>query len=269
MFTLLMLISHVISDFIIQTKEIVNLKSNLKLKGFYYHSLGLMFTSMPILIFIKFEEFKSVILSMVGIIIIHIVLDVVKEKLQKYLKVKKVSVKWYATIFLFDQILHIAVIIMLTHAIVITPNILNNWLVDAVLQGNGLKYEHLKEIFVITYVSFSGAYFIPLVFDIIYEKIYNYEKLLSETLKGEVERKSHAFIDEVKTGKWIGILERILIMIFLFINQFSSIGFIIAIKSLARFKLMENKIFSEYYLLGTLVSVVYTLIGFGVFNYVL
>lgn len=70
----------------------------------------------------------------------------------------------------------------------------------------------------------------------------------------------------MKTGKWIGILERILILMFLLSNQLASIGFIIAVKSLARFKMMENKIFSEYFLIGTLMSLVYTFAIYSIFQ---
>jgi hypothetical protein len=79
-------------------------------------------------------------------------------------------------------------------------------------------------------------------------------------------KEANKFINEVKAGKWIGILERIIILVFLFMNQMVSIGFIVAIKSIARFKMMENKIFAEYYLLGTLLSVAYTLILYVLFN---
>ena len=89
---------------------------------------------------------------------------------------------------------------------------------------------------------------------------------MNRLLKVGAKTEEKKFIDEVKTGKWIGILERILISIFLFSNQISSIGFVIAVKSLARFKMMENKIFSEYYLLGTLTSVLYTFVCYAVFQ---
>lgn len=269
MLTILMLISHVISDFIMQTKDIVELKSNLKLKGFLQHGLGLTFTSIPILLFITHDSLVKLLTCIAGIILIHLALDFGKEAIQRYAKTKNVSGKWYAIAFVIDQILHIIVIIWLTHSIELSLNSLNRWISDVLLFGNAVTYDNLKAIFIIIYVSFSGAYFIPLIFDIVYEKINKYTDVLNDILKDEENRKAHAFIDEAKTGKWIGILERILILVFLFLNEFSAIGFIIAIKSLARFKLMENKVFSEYYLLGTLLSLVYTMIGFNLFNYLL
>lgn len=57
-------------------------------------------------------------------------------------------------------------------------------------------------------------------------------------------------------GAMIGILERTIIMLLLAVNQFAAIGFVLTAKSIARYnKIVEDPRFSEYYLLGTLSSV--------------
>lgn len=61
-------------------------------------------------------------------------------------------------------------------------------------------------------------------------------------------------------GYLIGILERIIIATLVLQNQISAIGFILAAKSLARFKQLEDKDFAEKYLVGTLVSVTIALV---------
>lgn len=58
----------------------------------------------------------------------------------------------------------------------------------------------------------------------------------------------------VKIGSWIGILEREIILMLGLMGQFGAIGFVLAAKSLARFKQLENKSFAEKYLVGTLLS---------------
>lgn len=56
-------------------------------------------------------------------------------------------------------------------------------------------------------------------------------------------------------GNIIGILERFILFIFFINNQASAIGFIIAAKSVARFKKIETvQGFAEKYLIGTLMS---------------
>jgi hypothetical protein len=55
---------------------------------------------------------------------------------------------------------------------------------------------------------------------------------------------------------WIGIIERILILIFILAGQFQAIGFLVAAKSVFRFGEVkkEGNPKAEYFLLGTLVS---------------
>ena len=55
---------------------------------------------------------------------------------------------------------------------------------------------------------------------------------------------------------WIGIIERILILIFILAGQFQAIGFLVAAKSVFRFSEIkkDDNPKAEYFLLGTLVS---------------
>lgn len=58
-----------------------------------------------------------------------------------------------------------------------------------------------------------------------------------------------------RIGATIGILERILVVIFVLAGTDVAIGFVVGAKTLARFKLLDDRDFAEYYLLGTLASV--------------
>lgn len=58
-----------------------------------------------------------------------------------------------------------------------------------------------------------------------------------------------------RVGATIGILERILIVVFVLTGSEAAIGFVVAAKTLARFRLLDDRDFAEYYLLGTLASV--------------
>jgi len=59
---------------------------------------------------------------------------------------------------------------------------------------------------------------------------------------------------ELKRGKLIGIIERILMFYFVIDGNLTSIGFILAAKSFTRFKELDDKNFAEYVLIGTLLS---------------
>ncbi len=59
---------------------------------------------------------------------------------------------------------------------------------------------------------------------------------------------------ELDRGKIIGILERSFYYFLILSNNFSGIAIIIALKSLARFKRLEEKEFAQYFLIGSLLS---------------
>jgi len=61
-------------------------------------------------------------------------------------------------------------------------------------------------------------------------------------------------------GALIGTLERILTIIFVGVGSYTAVGFVVAMKSIARYKLLEKKEFAEYFLAGTMVSLLVALI---------
>jgi hypothetical protein len=58
-----------------------------------------------------------------------------------------------------------------------------------------------------------------------------------------------------RIGATIGVLERLLIVAFVLTGAEAAIGLVVAAKTLARFKQLDDRQFAEYYLLGTLASV--------------
>ncbi|HZH71064.1 MAG TPA: hypothetical protein VFD91_01120 [Mariniphaga sp.] len=65
---------------------------------------------------------------------------------------------------------------------------------------------------------------------------------------------------EYNAGRVIGMLERILIYLFILANEITVIGFIIAAKGFTRFKELDKRDFAEYVLIGTLLSAFFALI---------
>ncbi|HUU74910.1 MAG TPA: hypothetical protein VMW63_02345 [Methanoregulaceae archaeon] len=55
-----------------------------------------------------------------------------------------------------------------------------------------------------------------------------------------------------KAGRWIGYLERVIIITFVLLNQYLAIGLLVTAKSIFRFE--HSRKTAEYYLLGTLLS---------------
>lgn len=66
-------------------------------------------------------------------------------------------------------------------------------------------------------------------------------------------------------GAIIGILERLLIVILICYDQFGGIGLVFTAKSVARFdKISKDPVFAEYYLIGSLYSIISVLLCYGV-----
>lgn len=79
-------------------------------------------------------------------------------------------------------------------------------------------------------------------------------------LIGQLTQKWREQITDAPTlgnaGKWIGIIERIVILTLVFHHQYEAIGFLIAAKSLLRFNEANRpEIKTEYLLIGTLISI--------------
>lgn len=263
MFTILMLLSHAITDFMLQTDESVRLKSEMKPAGYLYHGLVLFTVSAVMLFFMDTAALPGLLIRVVVIVLLHILIDVLKEYLQKAIlgNEKRSGHKRNRDVlllFVADQMVHILMIFLLTEGAS-----------AGMISSQPFVLVAVKTLFIILYLTFSGAYLIPLLFNVVYSNVDDYGERLNERLKADMDKDTHVFIDEVKTGKWIGILERLLILVLLYANQFTAIGFIIAIKSLARFRMLDSKIFSEYYLLGTLFSVAYSICGYYLFQLII
>lgn len=66
---------------------------------------------------------------------------------------------------------------------------------------------------------------------------------------------------EFNRGRWIGNLERILLLAIVTEGSYSALAFLMAAKSLIRSRDLENRDWAEYFLLGTLASIAVSLAG--------
>ena len=159
------------------------------------------------------------------ILLTHAGIDAGKPWLQKRLKLKT---SWTFTL---DQLLHIGIITCL------------------VLFGakNGSTYPPLDILNLIFYVLLVGK---PsnIAFKILFAKYQPTSKKKMDTITG--------------AGSMIGFLERLVIGVCLVYGQFASIGLVFTAKSIARYnKISENPAFAEYYLIGSLFSILSALLA--------
>lgn len=66
---------------------------------------------------------------------------------------------------------------------------------------------------------------------------------------------------EVTRGRAIGVLERAIALTLVLLGQYGALGLVVAAKSLARFKALEDRDFAEYFLIGTLASLLIAVLG--------
>ncbi|HYK82081.1 MAG TPA: hypothetical protein VEU55_02970 [Gemmatimonadales bacterium] len=70
---------------------------------------------------------------------------------------------------------------------------------------------------------------------------------------------------DIARGRTIGALERALTLTLVLLGAYGAVGWIIAAKSLARFRALEDREFAEYFLIGTLASFLLALlVGVGI-----
>jgi hypothetical protein len=147
----------------------------------------------------------------------HYLVELIKLLVKNRLGLKK--------IFFIDQVLHFAVIFL-------TTKLYFSFQIDFSQIFNSKVVFILNTLLILTYVT---SEFI--------------EVLIS---KWKMEMESN-----LTSSKYIGMLERILVFVFIVMNQWEGVGFLIAIKSVFRFgdslKNTDKKL-SEFYFLGTLVS---------------
>lgn len=75
--------------------------------------------------------------------------------------------------------------------------------------------------------------------------------------------------DENKLGRVVGTLERLLIFAAVCSSQWALVPGVIALKTIARFKQLEEKEFAEYFLIGSMFSILYCLVlSYAYINYV-
>ncbi len=89
--------------------------------------------------------------------------------------------------------------------------------------------------------------------------------LLATALQMRRDEDRTAGAIDVARGRAVGSLERALALTMVLLGDYAAVGWIIAAKSLARFKQLEDREFAEYFLVGTLASfLLAVLVGVGI-----
>lgn len=236
--------AHLIGDFLLQTNKICEMKYGTKISKRLI-ALGIHSSVQAILSYVFIAEWTLWIVPLV-IFISHFAIDFVKVEC----KGKRLPA------LLLDQLAHYLVIIGLW------------WL----LCNKGMFYIST------TYLSLSfwgilTSYIAILAPSSIFIKSFiEFEGWLpgatQSSATSETIQQEESLQGLPNAGKWIGYLERILILTFIYTGNIEGIGFLLAAKSVFRFgelnRAQDIKV-TEYVLIGTFVSfTIAIVIGFGV-----
>ncbi|PID91217.1 MAG: hypothetical protein CSA96_09440 [Bacteroidetes bacterium] len=224
---LLQFIAHLLSDFVFQPEKRAREKNKGGFKSGYIKThILLTFLFSWLLSF----QWLFVIASL-SIALSHWLIDGFKPRLNAHRTLARYT-------FLIDQVLHLGFLALITlgflHFFPWQP-VLKTWIIHPILPylagfllcakpSNILVRELLRA----NKISFESSYDLP------------------------------------NAGRLIGILERLLVLTFILLNQFSAIGFLIAAKSILRFR-DSDKLKTEYVLIGTLLSFAIAIaVGLGI-----
>jgi len=222
-----LLAGHMLGDFVFQTRAMVANKAQFR----WLLSHVFVLTLVQILCLLPFWSLH-VLIGGIVVGLSHGVID--------WLKVH-VGCRWLLPIsnFLMDQILHMVILLVVWYGILVLNG--GSWFAVP---------EPLWPALTRTSVLVAGLAF----------NIHGAGALVSMLLikyRLGAEQSDHVS----GQGKLIGILERIIIFILVVVEQWTAIGFVIVAKSIARFKALEDKSFSEYYLIGSLFSVLLAMLS--------
>lgn len=212
---LLLLICHFLADFHFQSPQMAEKKLSDK-RYLLKHILLVGVTLMPLFVLIPNQWLTYLIIWLS-----HAVIDLSKSKFARHLKL---NIKQS---FILDQLFHLTIIASL--AVINAHNYSKVVYLDNSLLTTAL--------FIILITKPSN-----ILFKILFEKYQPAEGVKLDTISG--------------AGAMIGTLERIVIGICMVMGQYASIGLVFTAKSIARYnKISESPAFAEYYLIGSLFSI--------------
>lgn len=228
MLIFILLIAHFLSDFTFQTAEL----AEKKIKYFRYlvvHTL--IYAGIYSIAVFPFVRFRRAIFFYLAIVLSHFFVDWIRKAVDNRNYNNKAA-RFAA--FIIDQVLHISILILcyflfnLNTAVNMVYSSIQNW-----------PYFNKLIVCTIIFVIIwdPAAVFIKKLFAYIFDAdIYTNEA------------------NDQQIGRVIGKLERLIISALVLCNQFGAVGFVLAAKSIARYKQLEDKNFAEKYLVGTLTS---------------
>ena len=211
-------IAHLVGDFLLQPAAWVKNKEERKLAAWQLYVHSLLHGLLVLLFVWDLQDWKYALLISIS----HFVIDSLKLTLQ--------NDRNRRFLFFIDQLAHFVLIYLI-------------WLR---LEGRSFPafiFQNKGFLLLVTGIIFLTS---PVSFGV---------KIFISKWTPEPEGQDTASLQSA--GKYIGFFERLLVFIFIVINQWAAVGFLLAAKSIFRFgdlKEAKDRKLTEYVLIGTLLS---------------
>ncbi|WP_445385275.1 DUF3307 domain-containing protein [Robiginitalea sp. IMCC44478] len=217
MIFLKLLLAHLIGDFILQTNKGVVHKEANRAASWYLYLHLLIHFGLPLLLLWDLSYWKLALVLALS----HGVIDLITLYTRHWYKFKSFP-------FFLDQAAHLLVLFALA------------------------SYPDTRQAFLRLVENLDWPLITGLVF-----VTYPAAIIMTKILEGFSERIPTDHKSLPNAGKYIGIIERLLVFLFILLDRWEAIGLLIAAKSVFRFndlKESNNRKWTEYILIGTLLS---------------
>lgn len=253
-----LLFSHMVCDFLLQSSRLSNQRYNRELrlriaanlKHCLIHLAGALVITLPVI------GWTSVKVSLL-VFFIHLLIDYTKSMIIVSYPFEKYS----AAAFIADQLLHIITSIFITCMVCSVPmnTIISFFYIDNLLKLYYIPLDLEQKLFLafslIIFASWGMGIFIKLFLS--WLGIKNYKRALNLNIEISSLNEHNGSLEG---GFIIGILERIFIICSMVLRTPEVIGFVLATKSIARFKKFDDDRFVETFIIGSFISFISAII---------
>ncbi|MDD3171478.1 MAG: DUF3307 domain-containing protein [Bacilli bacterium] len=260
---MIFILAHILTDFILQKDSHIEKKLINNLKENLVHSIKVLISFLLggiLFVFLMnincFMDILRVLIFVFINAISHFLIDITKTKASKKNKISSLI------LLLVDQAIHV-VILVVSYRFLLS---------DYLTVYPGSVYINL--LVFISIATFVSSVFIREILDLFnlhskrnlkqYNDIQNLKIVESKNdSKQNCESNNIETVKNLNIGKWIGIIERIIMFLSLYLNVMGLLTIVVAFKTLSRYEKFKDN--GEYYIIGNLLSILFVLLSYGIF----
>ena len=225
--------AQILGDFYFQTEKLATEKEK-KYTGVLKHSVEYLLVSLALALLVPHPD---MIIAAFLTALAHAIIDSLK-----YILIRKRVFKNSWNTFWIDQVAHLISILLMAFFMFRYNFVVNTKILDAVSGYYSFSLDSVLRWILVLLILHKPSNILI-------------QKFLAEYKPIGAGTDMNAIIATKNAGIMIGTIERIIMIILIAIGQYSALGLVLTAKSITRYnKIVNEKDFAEYYLLGTLLS---------------